>query len=133
MISIKGKERRGHAMGVAKPITSLRIAQIIRNKKQRRTSRKTSTKKGGKSKGYFKNKKYGQAHIGEEWNSDEESSSSDEEEEVANIAIQSTSSSRLFTNLSDDPFTPTCLLAKGTRYICLMLILLMMMLMMNIA
>ena len=28
-------------------------------------------KKEGKSKGYYKNKKYGQAHIGEEWNSDE--------------------------------------------------------------
>jgi hypothetical protein len=41
--------------------------------------KKDKFKKGGKSKGYFKNKKYGQAHIGEEWNSDEENSSPDEE------------------------------------------------------
>jgi hypothetical protein len=72
-------------------------------------------KKGGKSKGYFKKKKYDQAHIGEEWNSDEESSSLEEEEEVANVAIQSTSTSQLFTNLSDDPYTPTCLKAKGDK------------------
>jgi hypothetical protein len=70
-------------------------------------------KKGGNSKGYFKKKKYGQAHIGEEWNSDEESSSS--EEEVANVAIQSTSTSQLFTNLSNDSYTPTCLMAKGDK------------------
>jgi hypothetical protein len=36
---------------------------------------KDKLKKGEKSKGYFKKKNYGQAHIGEEWNSDEESSS----------------------------------------------------------
>jgi hypothetical protein len=71
-------------------------------------------KKGGKSKGYFK-KNYGQAHIGEEWNSDEECSSSEEEEEVANITIQSTSTTRLFTDLSDDSCTPTCLMAKGDK------------------
>jgi hypothetical protein len=72
-------------------------------------------KRGGKNKGYFKKKKYGQAHIGEEWNSDEESSSSEEEEVVANVAIQSTSSSQLFTNLHDDSYTPTCLMAKGDK------------------
>jgi hypothetical protein len=72
-------------------------------------------KKLGKGKGYFKKKNYGQAHIGEEWNSDEESSSSEEEEEVANVAIQSTSTSQLFTNLFDDSYTPTCLMAKGDK------------------
>jgi hypothetical protein len=71
-------------------------------------------KKGGKGKGYFK-KKYGQAHIGEEWYSDDESSSSEEEEEVANVAIQSTSTSQLFTNLFDDSYTPTCLMEKEIR------------------
>jgi hypothetical protein len=78
-------------------------------------NKKDKFKKGGKKKGYFKKKKYGQAHIGEEWNSDEESSSSEEEEEVANIAIQSTSSSQLFANLHDDSYTPTCLMAKGDK------------------
>ena len=56
-----------------------------------------------------------QAHICEEWNSDEESSSSEEEEEVANVAIQSTSTSQLFTNLSEDSYTPTCLMTKGDK------------------
>jgi hypothetical protein len=59
-------------------------------------------------------KKYVQGNIGEEWNSEEESSSSDEEG-VANIVVQSTSTSRLFTNLSDDSFTPICLMAKGDK------------------
>jgi hypothetical protein len=88
------------------------------NKKEQETKKeykKDKFKKGGKNKGYFKKKKYGQAHIGEEWNSDEESSSSKEEEEVANIAIQSTSSSQLFTNIHDDSYTPTCLMAKGDK------------------
>jgi hypothetical protein len=34
---------------------------------------------------------------------------------VANIAIQSTSTSQLFTNLSNDSYTPTCLMAKGDK------------------
>jgi hypothetical protein len=34
---------------------------------------------------------------------------------VANIAIQSTSTSRLFTNVSDDSCTPTCLMTKGDK------------------
>jgi hypothetical protein len=47
--------------------------------------------KGEKSKGHYKKNKYGQAHIGEHWDSDEESSSSDEEG-VASIAIQRSTS-----------------------------------------
>jgi hypothetical protein len=43
-------------------------------------------KKAGKSKGYYKKNKYGQAHIGEEWNSDKESSSLNEEG-TTNVAI----------------------------------------------
>jgi hypothetical protein len=34
---------------------------------------------------------------------------------VANIAIQSTSTSQLFTNLFDDSNTLTCLMAKGDK------------------
>jgi hypothetical protein len=34
---------------------------------------------------------------------------------VANVAIQSTSSSQLLTNLQDDSYTPTCLMAKGDK------------------
>jgi hypothetical protein len=93
------------------------IADCPNKKEQegKKDFKKDKFKKGEKRKGYFK-KKYGQSHIGEEWNSDEESSSSDEEERVVNIANQSTSMSRLFTNLSDDDFfTPTCFMAKGDK------------------
>jgi hypothetical protein len=34
---------------------------------------------------------------------------------VANIAIQSTSTSQLFIDVSDDSWTPTCLMAKGDK------------------
>jgi hypothetical protein len=34
---------------------------------------------------------------------------------VANITIQTTSTSQLFTNVSDDSYTPTCLMAKGDK------------------
>jgi hypothetical protein len=34
---------------------------------------------------------------------------------VANIAIQSTSTSQLFTNLHDDSYTPTCLMGKEDK------------------
>jgi hypothetical protein len=34
---------------------------------------------------------------------------------VANVAIHSTSSSQLFTNLQDDSYTPTCFMAKGDK------------------
>jgi hypothetical protein len=82
---IKGKKRACYECG--------QIGHFIAdcpNKKEQEAKeeyKKDKFKKGGKNKGYFKKKKYGQAHIGEEWNSDEESSSSKEEEEVANIAI----------------------------------------------
>ena len=109
----KGKKRACYECGQ----TGHFIADCPNKKEQeaKKEYKKDKFKKGGKTKGYFKKKKYGQAHIGEEWNSDEESSSSEEEEVVANVAIQSTSSSQLFTNLQDDSYTPTCLMAKGDK------------------
>jgi hypothetical protein len=109
----KGKKRACYECGQ----TGHFIADCPNKKEQeaKKEYKKEKFKKGGKTKGYFKKKKYGQAHIGEEWNSDEESSSSEEEEVVANVAIQSTSSSQLFTNLQDDSYTPTCLMAKGDK------------------
>jgi hypothetical protein len=109
----KGKKRACYEYGQ----TGHFIADCPNKKEQeaKKEYKKDKFKKGGKNKGYFKKKKYSQAHIGEEWNSDEESSSSEEEEVVANVAIQSTSSSQLFTNLHDDSYTPTCLMAKGDK------------------
>jgi hypothetical protein len=85
----KGRKRACYECGQ----TNHFLADCPNKKEQeaKKDHKKDKFKKGGKSKGYFK--KYGQAHIGEEWSSDEESSSSEEEEEVANIAIQSTSTS----------------------------------------
>jgi hypothetical protein len=105
------------------------------NKKEQETKdfKKDKFKKGRNSKGYIKKKKYGKAHIGEEWNSDEESSSSKEEEEVANIAIQSSSTSRFFTDLCDDSCTPSCLMAKGDKVHLFDVDFKMMMLMINLA
>jgi hypothetical protein len=87
----KGRNRACYECGQ----TDHFIADCPNKKEQgaKKNHKKDKFKKGGKSKGYFKKKKYDQAHISEEWNSDEESSSSEEEEEVANIAIQSTSTS----------------------------------------
>jgi hypothetical protein len=81
----KGKKRACYECGQ----TGHFIVDCPNKKEQeaKKDYKKDKFKKGGKIKGYFK-KKYGQAHIGEEWNSNEESSSSEEEEEVANIAIQ---------------------------------------------
>ena len=92
------------------------------NKKEdegKKEFKKDRFKRGEKSKGHYKKKRYSQvqSHVGEEWNSGDESSSS-EDEGVASIAIQKPSStSRLFTNLSDneDDYTSTCLMAKGVK------------------
>jgi hypothetical protein len=95
-------------------------------------------KKGDKK---HKNKKKGEAHLGQEWQSDDDSEddndNGNEKKSVAAIAIHETSSStksftndasstslftntssssRLFANLSDDNLdTPTCLMAKGDK------------------
>jgi hypothetical protein len=85
----KGKKRACYECGQIGHF----IADCPNKKEQeaKKEYKKDKFKKGGKNKGYFKKKKkYGQAHIGEEWNSNEESSSSEEEEVVANVVIQST-------------------------------------------
>jgi hypothetical protein len=62
-------------------------------------------------------KQVGEAYIGHEWDSTKESSS-DEDEDIATVAIQKTSSTlRLFNNMSDDnDISPhICLMAKGEK------------------
>ena len=58
-------------------------------------------------------KKHGKAHVGEEW----ESSDDSDNEGMASLALLSTSSTpKLFNNLSDDEDEgPMCLMAKGTK------------------
>jgi hypothetical protein len=71
--------------------------------------------KGEKGKTYKKKKYQGHAHIGEEWVSGDESSSS-EDEGIASIAIQRPSPTpRLFTNLTDEYYSSTCLMAKEDK------------------
>jgi hypothetical protein len=64
-----------------------------------------------------KYKQLGGAHIGHEWDSTKESS--DEDVNVATMAIQKSSSTqRLFSNLSDDDdhhSSHICLMAKGEK------------------
>jgi hypothetical protein len=63
-------------------------------------------------------KQVGEAHIGHEWDSTKESSS-DEDENIATVTIQKTSSTpRLFNNISDNDdhlFYHICLMAKGEK------------------
>ncbi len=62
-----------------------------------------------KDKKFTKKKPFGQAHVGQEWNSNDESSNL-KSDDLATIAIKgkSSSSKLLFPNLSKD----TCLMAK---------------------
>ena len=64
-----------------------------------------------------KYKRFGEAHIGHEWDSTKESS--EEDEKVATIAIHKPSPTpRLFTNLTDEDdqhFPHICLMAKGEK------------------
>jgi hypothetical protein len=68
--------------------------------------------KDKKDKKYYKKKSYAEAHIGQEWDSNDESSDSDSED-MATIAIKgnSSSSKSLFPNLS----MHTCLMAKESK------------------
>jgi uncharacterized FlaG/YvyC family protein len=74
-------------------------------------------KKGSKHEHKKSHKQVGEAHIGHEWDSTKDRSS-DEDENMATVAIQKTSSTpRLFNNMSDDDdISPhICLTAKGEK------------------
>jgi hypothetical protein len=81
------------------------------DKKKKKEEDKTYTK-DKKDKKYFKKKSYGEAYIGQEWDSDDESPSLDSED-MATLAIKenSSSSKSLFPNLNKH----TCLMAKENK------------------
>jgi hypothetical protein len=77
------------------------IAQCPYEKEEDNDKRKKFDKGYKKDKKYTKKKPYGQAHVGQEWNSSDESSDS-ESDKTATIAIKgkTSSSKSLFSNLS---------------------------------
>jgi hypothetical protein len=81
-------------------------------KEEDNDKRKKSDKGYMKDKKYIEKKPYGQAHVGQEWNSSDESSKS-ESDEVATITIKgkASSSKSFFPKLSKH----TCLMAKEGR------------------
>jgi hypothetical protein len=81
-------------------------------KKEDNNKRKKFDKGYKKYKKYIKKKSYGQAHVGQEWNSSDESFES-ESDEVTTIAIKgkTSSSKSLFPKLSKH----TCLMIKEGR------------------
>jgi hypothetical protein len=65
-----------------------------------------------------KRKEVGEAHLGEEWDSNDDSSDSDIEAGLATITIKEPiNKSSLFEDLTDDEddFTHTCLMARGSK------------------
>jgi hypothetical protein len=89
------------------------IAQCpYERKKEDNNKRKKFDKGYKKYKKYIKKKSYGQAHVGQEWNSSDESFES-ESDEVTTIAIKgkTSSSKSLFPKLSKH----TCLMIKEGR------------------
>jgi hypothetical protein len=89
------------------------IAQCPYEKKEEDNEKKKKLDKGyKKDKKFTKKKSYGQAHIGQEWNSNDESSKS-ESDDLATITIKgkASSSKSLFPNLPKH----TCLVAKGSK------------------
>jgi hypothetical protein len=89
------------------------IAQCQYERKEDGNDKRKKFDKGyKKDKKYTKKKPYGQAHVGQEWNSSDESSES-KSDEVATIAIKSkaSSSKSLFPKLSKH----TCLMTKEGR------------------
>jgi hypothetical protein len=89
------------------------IAQCPYERKEEDIEKKKKLDKGyTKDKKFTKNKSYGQAHVGQEWNSSDESSDS-ESGEVATIAIKgkALSSKSLFSNLPKH----TCLMTKESK------------------
>jgi hypothetical protein len=74
--------------------------------------RRRDTKKYDKK----KKKEVGEAHLGEEWDSNDDSSDSDDEVGLATISIgEPINKSLLFEDLTDDEddFTHTCLMDEG--------------------
>ncbi|WP_430283738.1 zinc finger CCHC domain-containing protein, partial [Pseudoalteromonas sp.] len=89
------------------------IAQCPYKKKEEDNEKRKKFDKGyKKDKKYTKKKPYGQAHVGQEWNSSDESSES-ESDDMTTIAIKgkASSSKSLFPNLSKH----TCLMAKENK------------------
>jgi hypothetical protein len=89
------------------------IAQCPYERKEEDNGKRKKFDKGyKKDKKYTKKKPYGQAHVGQEWNSSDESSEL-ESDEVATIAIKGKTSSgkSLFPKLSKH----TCLMTKEGR------------------
>jgi hypothetical protein len=89
------------------------IAQCLYERKEENNEKKKKVDKGyKKDKKFTKKKPYGQAHIGQEWNSSDESSES-ESDDMTTIAIKgkALSSKSLF------PILPkhTCLMAKENK------------------
>jgi hypothetical protein len=88
------------------------IAQCPYKRKEDNDWKKKLDKSYKKYKKFIKKKPYGQAHVGQKWNSCDESSES-ESDDLATIAIKgkASSSKSLFPNLSKH----TCLMAKESK------------------
>jgi hypothetical protein len=86
------------------------VTQCPYERKEEDDDKKKKEKSYKKDKKFFKKKSYGEAHTGQEWDSDDDSSKS-LSDDIAIIAIKdkSSSSKSLFSNLSKH----TCLMEKG--------------------
>jgi hypothetical protein len=65
-----------------------------------------------------KKKEVGEAHLGDEWDSNEDRSNSDDEVGLATISLgQPITKSPLFGDLTndEDDFTHTCLMSRGSK------------------
>jgi hypothetical protein len=87
----------------------------MKKKKKKKKKKRRRRRRSDKKDKHYKKKSYGEAHIGEEWDSDDESSDSDSDG-VATMAIKGSSSSSrksLFPNLNKGKHT--CLMEKESR------------------
>ena len=80
----------------------------------KKESKKEKYYKRDKTKRYKKNYK-GQAHLGEEWDSNSSGTDSDEDEGVATIALATSPPKMSLFDESSDEETPKCLMAKGAK------------------
>jgi hypothetical protein len=133
MISIKGKEGRGHAMSVAKPATSLWIVQIRRNKKQRRTSRKTGSRKEGIASDTLRRRSMVKLTLVKNGTPMRRVLAQMKKKGWQTLSSNPPQCRGSSPTSSMIPSLPLVSWQRETRYICLMLILFIMMLMMNIA